>query len=217
MSVWGLEDGDLLGFWGDDIILKVDEGLGSWPRVSGSWLWGGLGDISGGLVWSSGGWVGVVVWDGIWLLSGAWSTGWSVHWSVGSRANFSVAVNSIWSVVTVAFWKRAGAGNLDWVPLNEGGLLLLVVVVWLSLHDDILTEVLITVHAGGEELVVWHASNTWGSSVDASADLEETTGGWHLLVPGWLVEEWWGISGDSTKEKGNNSGLHCFNLFVYRK
>ena len=32
VSVWGLEDGDLLGFSGwDGIVSGLDEGLGSWP------------------------------------------------------------------------------------------------------------------------------------------------------------------------------------------
>ena len=31
VSVWGLENGDLLGFSRDGVILGLDEGLGSWP------------------------------------------------------------------------------------------------------------------------------------------------------------------------------------------
>ena len=160
--------------------------------MSGGWLWGGWGDVTGGLVWSSGGWVGVVVWDSVWLLSGAWGSSWAVHWAVGAGADLSGAVNTIWAVVAVAFWKWAGRLNDDWGPLSKGGSL--VVVEWLTLHDDILTKVLITVHAGGEELVVWwSAGNTSGVGVNASADLDETASRWHSLGPGWLVEVWWGI------------------------
>jgi len=123
--------------------------------------------------------------------------------------------NTIWSVVSVALWKWAGRLNDDWGPLGEGSALL-IVVEWLSLHDDILTEVLVTVHTGGEELLVWWgAGDTGGVGVNASGDLNETSSGWHSFGPGWLVEVWIGIlhfdGGGSSKEKSNNSGLHCFN------
>ena len=74
VSVWGLEDGDLLGLvinWG---LLHLNESLGSWPRVGGGCLGGGGSDVTAGLVWSSGGWVGVVVWDSIWLIFSAWGS-----------------------------------------------------------------------------------------------------------------------------------------------
>jgi len=155
------------------------------------------------------------VWDGVWLLSGAWGTGWAINWTVGSGADLLGAVNTIWSVVSVALWKWAGGLNDDWGPLGEGSALL-IVVEWLSLHDDILTEVLVTVHTGGEELLVWWgAGDTGGVGVNASGDLNETSSGWHSFGPGWLVEVWIGIlhfdGGGSSKEKSNNSGLHCFN------
>ena len=89
-------------------------------------------------------WVSVVVWDIIWLLLGAWGSVRTVHWSVGSGADLFSAVYTIWSVISVAFWKCTGGLNNDWVPLDKF-LCLLVIVVWLSLHDDVLTEVLITV------------------------------------------------------------------------
>jgi len=149
------------------------------------------------------------VWDGVWLLSGAWGTGWAINWTVGSGADLLGAVNTIWSVVSVALWKWAGGLNADWGPLGEGSALL-IVVEWLSLHDDILTEVLVTVHTGGEELLVWWgAGDTGGVGVNASGDLNETSSGWHSFGPGWLVEVWIGIlhfdGGGSSKEKSNNS------------
>ena len=216
VSVWGLEDGNLLSFWGWDwVILDLNEGLGGWPRVGSGGLRGGWSDITAGLIWSSGGWVSVIMRDIIWLLSGAWSTSWAVHWSVGSGANLSIAVLSIWSVITVAFWEWSSALDNDWVPLDEVDVLLLVVVVWLTLHDDVLTEILVTIHTGGKELAVsWHAGDTLGTRVNASIDLEESTSRWHSLVPGWLVEVWISIGGDSTEEKGNNSRLHCLICFI---
>ena len=61
----------------------LEKGSGDW----GWWVklgWVGWGDVSGSLVRLSGGWLGVVVWDGIWLFVSAWGTGWSIEWSVGS-------------------------------------------------------------------------------------------------------------------------------------
>ena len=74
VSVWGLEDGDLLGFVRNWLGVHLNESLGSWPGVGGGCLGGGFGDVTGGLVWSSGGWVGVVVWDSVWLLLSAWGS-----------------------------------------------------------------------------------------------------------------------------------------------
>jgi len=88
-------------------------GSGNWlmsrerDEVSlGEWLWGsgvvavvismvcwgwvmsksglGSGSVTGGGVWSSGGWVGVVVRDISWLVLETWGTSWSILWSVGS-------------------------------------------------------------------------------------------------------------------------------------
>ena len=217
LSPWGLENGHFLGLIRDWGFLNLDEGLGGGPGSGGGGLGGGWGDVTGGLVWSSGSWVGVVVWHGLWLLLGAWGSSWTIHGAVSSAANLSGAVNTIRSVVSVAGWEWAGRLNDNWGPLGHA---LLVVVEWLTLHDDILTEVLITVHAGGEELLVWWgAGDTSNTGVNAGADLEEATSGWHSLVPGWLVEVWWGIahsdSGGASEEKSNNGGLHCFKLIVF--
>ena len=75
------------------------------------WVWVmsetgfGSGSITGGGVWSSGGGVGVVMWDISWLVLEAWGTGWSILWSVGSGAWWGNAVDSERSVVSVAFWE----------------------------------------------------------------------------------------------------------------
>ena len=110
VSVWGLENGNFLGLIGDWSLVQLNESLGSWPRVGRGWLWGSLGDITGGLVWSSGSWVGVVVRDVSWLILEAWGTGWAILWSVGSRAWRGNAVDSERSVVSVALWKSTNSG-----------------------------------------------------------------------------------------------------------
>ena len=145
VSVWGLENGNFLGLIGDWSLVQLNESLGSWPRLGRGGLWGSLGDLTGGLVWSSGSWGGVVVWDSVWLLPGAWGTGWTVDWTVGSGADLSGAVDTIWAVVSVASWEWSGGLNDDWSPLSVVGGALLVVVEWLSLHDDILTKILLVI------------------------------------------------------------------------
>merc|ERR1719247_95139 len=130
------------------------------------------------------------------------------------RSRLFGAVSTIWSVISVASWEWSSGLDNNWGPLSEASSrFLLIVVEWLALHDNVLTEVLITVRTSGEELVIWwRAGNSSDSGVNASGDLEETTGGGHSLGPGWLVEVWWGItklnSRGSSKEKSNNSGLH---------
>ena len=111
-------------------------------------------------------------------------------------------------------------GDWGFLDLSEGGGILLIVVEWLSLHDDVLTEVLITVHTGGEELGVWWgAGNASDTGVNASRDLDETTGRWHSLGPGWLVEVCWAIGesvgGDRGGEEGEISSFHYFNYYNY--
>ena len=52
---------------------RLEKGSGDW----GWWVklgWVGWGDVSGSLVRLSGGWLGVVVWDGSWLFSSAWGS-----------------------------------------------------------------------------------------------------------------------------------------------
>jgi hypothetical protein len=128
---WGW-DWHLLGHlhvgWGDG----GDDG--SWSELTGGvWGWGGgvvvvvvrvvwwvwivaktglgSGSVTGGGVWSTGGWVGVVMWDGSWLLLVAWGTGWAILWSVGSIAGWDSAVDSHWAVVSVAGWEGDSLGG----------------------------------------------------------------------------------------------------------
>ena len=196
---------DLL--WGGEIVsIDLNESSGVWGVVvvSGPGWWGSVSKISGGLVWSSGLWVGVVVWNVSWLLSGAWSSGWSVHWAVSSRANLSSAVDTIGSIVSVAWWELSWGGlNNNWVPF------LLNIVEFVSLHSNVLSEILISVHSSGEELMVWwSAGNTFSISRDAGGGLDESSGRWGMLGIWWLVEVWWGIvefNSRSTNKEGNNS------------
>lgn len=200
---------DLL-WWGEIITLN---GRVIWHSVvvTRPSSWGGVGDVTGGLVWSSGLWVGVVMWDICWLLSGAWGTGWAILWSVSSSADFSGAVDTIGTVVTVASWEWSGGLNLDWGPS------LLDVVEFITLHGDIFSEVLITVHSGGEELDIrWSTSDTGGTGSGTGGDLDESSGGWGGFSVWWLSEEGGSIlefdGGGGTDEKGNNS-FHSLLLF----
>jgi hypothetical protein len=200
---------DLL-WWGEIITLN---GRVIWHSVvvTRPSSWGGVGDVTGGLVWSSGLWVGVVMWDICWLLSGAWGTGFTVLWSVGSGADLSGAVDTVWAVVSVALWKWSGGLDLDWGPS------LLDIVEFVTLHGDIFSEVLITVHSGGEELDIrWSTSDTGGTGSGTGGDLDESSGGWGGFSVWWLSEEGGSIlefdGGGGTDEKGNNS-FHSLLLF----
>jgi|TARA_B110001469_G_C9433592_1_gene220148 hypothetical protein len=87
-------------------------------------------------------------------------------------------------------------------------------VIFISFHDDVLTEILISVHSGGEEHVI--ADNTFLSRFLASGGLDESSSAWESLSPGWLIEEWWGIvksDGRSSTKKAGNSEFHV--KFIY--
>ena len=190
--------------WGGEIITLDGSVVWHVVVITSPSSWGGVGEVTGGLVWSSGLWVGVVVWDVSWLVSGAWGTSVTILWSVGSGAGLSSAVDTIWAIVTVAGWEWSGGLNLNWGPS------LLDVVELVTLHGDIFTEVLITVHSGGEELNIgWSAGDTGGTSSSASGGLDESRSGWGGFSVWWLVEEGRSIleldGGGGTDEKGNNS------------
>ena len=107
--------------------------------------------ITSGLVWSSGLWCGIVMWDGgSWLLSSAWGTRFTVSWSVSSIADLSSTVDTVWAVGSVARWESSNCRNLNWVPLRIS----LGVVEWLSLHGNVLAEIFITIHSSGEKFVI---------------------------------------------------------------
>ena len=112
----------------------------------------GWGEVSRVLVLLSGGWLGVVMWDSSWLFFSAWGAGWAIEWSVGSIADSSRAVSSIETVGSSADWEWSGRFNNNWDPLflNLDVAFFLVIVVFITFHDDVLSEILITVHSGGE-------------------------------------------------------------------
>ena len=127
----------------------LEKGSGDW----GWWVksrWVGWGDVSSSLVWLSGGWLGVVVWDSCWLFSSACGTGWSIEWSVGSVADGSSAVSSIKSVGSSANWEWSGRFDNDWNKLFFNLNVILVIVEFITFHDDVLTEIFISVHSCGE-------------------------------------------------------------------
>ena len=166
-NLW-VKDENLFWLWVSLVIESGSDGGGSFLVGTGFWTfleegsrdwgwwvksrWVGWGDISRILVWLSGGWLGVVVWDGSWLFSGAWGTGWTIKWTVGSIADSSSAVSSIETVGSSADWEWTCGFNNNWDPLFFGlnVLFFLVIVVFISLHDNVLSEILITIHSGGE-------------------------------------------------------------------
>jgi hypothetical protein len=150
------------------LFVELDVLVKGWLSGGGSFgsSWSG-----GGSSWSSGCVLSWVLWGNVsggsnllaWcglinsgFLSGAWGTGWSILWSVGSTAGLSNAVNSVWSVVSMAYWERTGSLDDDWGPGLLG--LPLGVVVLVTLHDDVCLEIFITVHSVGEEFdISWSA------------------------------------------------------------
>ena len=117
-GTWG-HVSTLIWSWGSSLIVVV-VGVVRWGWVVAESVLSS-GSVTGGGVWSSGNWVGVVVRDVSWLILEAWGTGWSVLWSVGSRAWRSNAVDSERSVVSVALWESSSGGvSLVWGDVSLG-------------------------------------------------------------------------------------------------
>merc|ERR1711988_2062912 len=111
---------------------------------------------------------------------------WDIFALLGSITSWfslgeGVAVVEVGAVL-VAIWVGEVAGwevwlSVGWATLGEG----LLVVEFLYLHGDVLAEVLVTVHAGGEKFDVgWAAGDVVSvqTGLDASGDLEESGSGW---------------------------------------
>jgi len=157
---WGCCLGWSGGWSGGWLCIQLEDDL-SWDW----WRWVEWGKITGGGVWSSVSWGGVIVWDCCWFCVGAWGTDWSIEWSVGSCACWDFAVDTWGTVGSVAVWVLGKIlFDFNWGPLGE----VLSIVVFLSLHSNVLAEVFITVHSSGEKLnVCWSAGDTVNTSSNA--------------------------------------------------
>jgi hypothetical protein len=173
----------LLGCW---VILKLDVerllsgvGSGSWDNIS-------LGNITSSLVRSTSLRVLIVVGNGGNLFLLASGGGRAVHRTISARAVLSLAVNENGSVVSSARWEVGErSGNLKRVPLSHG----LSEMERFTLHLDVLTEILITVHTSSKELAVRNsAGNTFDTRSLASGEHNKTSGGRHSFVPGSFIK-----------------------------
>ena len=109
------------------------------------------------------------MWYAGWFVSSAWGSSWSIEWSIGTGASNDFAVNAWWSVISVAFWEFGLVlFNFNWGPFGLGECLVLLIVEFLTLHSNILSEIFITVHSSGEEFIIsWSASDTVNTGVNA--------------------------------------------------
>ena len=207
----GLAGSALLGTLGGLLLLVLSDELGEVGGVladvrsrGGDLV--GRGLITGSLVRSAGNGVSVVVRDSGGLGSDAAGGSRTVHGAVSASAGSSLAVDADGTVGTGALGElTSSSGDLERSPLGE----VLAELVGVTLHLNGLTEVLITVHAGGEEHVAGGlALDTVNTSGLAGVDLDEARGGGELLVPGGLVEEGRSIgdldSGGRGKEQSND-------------
>jgi len=90
---------------------------------------------------------------------------------------------------------------------------LLDVVELVTLHGDVLSKILVSVHAGGEKLVVWEAVDTSDTSGSASGSLEESGGGWDVLgIREHLgrLGAVWGFSDDGAEEACKGKSFHFY-------
>jgi hypothetical protein len=99
-------------------------------------LWG---KVTSDGVWLITSWVVLMGFDLLWLGSDAFGTDWAISWSISSIALWHLAVDTLWTVVTIAEWEVSILSiNLNWNPCGSNEL------VWGSLDVDILLEELIT-------------------------------------------------------------------------
>jgi len=216
-NLW-VKDWHLLWWWNGSslcwLFINLKDGLG-WYW----WRWVSVSEVTWGSIWSSSGGISVVVWDRLWLISSACGTGWSIEWSVSSSASNSFAVNSWWSIVSMALWKFSWVlfdGN--WGPFLLNERVLLFVVEFFSLHSDVLAEILITIHSSGEkQFIGWSTGNSLDTSWNAWWGLEETSSWWVVISPGWSWPVWWSISEidclGGWEEESNKFHFECVNKY----
>ena len=146
-----------------------------------------VGLIAGGLERAAGDGVLVVVPDVIRLLTDAAGRSGAVHRTVGASADLALAVSADRAVGSGAEGKVGGRGGdvkgvvLDsLVELVGVGILregLLAEVEGLALHADVMAEIFIAVHAGGELKVGGLAGDTVDASLVAGGELGSRGGG----------------------------------------
>lgn len=194
--LWGLELGDLLSeewvsLWGS-LHEAVGSWSGGWGKVTGGvgllvgvggWLWLEAWGSNWSVLWSVGSRAGLLFavnslssvgssasWELlVWGVNNNWvpfsSVGHVKGLLVGESVNeSSLGESSSWWHLSI----EGGSVVESWtvIELNVG-LLLGVVVVFISLHDNVLSEVLITVHSSGEVLGVWDALDSGHLGLDA--------------------------------------------------
>ena len=148
----------------------------------------GLLLITSSLVRAAGGLVLVVVRNGSGLLTDAAGRGGAVHGTIGAGADLAPAVDADGAVGASADRKIIGvSGDIKGVHVSGKRILskLLVVVVRLTLHDDVLAEILVTVHASSEldhGVVDGEASDVRDTGLLAGRQLDEASGGGNTLV-----------------------------------
>lgn len=157
--------------WAENSLVGISQEVGSWGISDGSLVSGPGSDASGVLVESP---VLVVI---------SWSACLSLEVlhilsdrvgpanALAALFDIEVLVQGSWVVwpLTGAVATSINVLSLDiGLSVEEVGVLL-VVPELLALHGDLLAEVLVTVHANSEELLVWKAGHAWNAMLRASS------------------------------------------------
>ena len=143
--------------------------------------------ITSSLVRAASGLVLIVVRDGVRLVTDAARRGRAVHGTIGASAIVALAVDADGAVSASAERQISrGSGDVKGVHVRGKRILSqLVVVVRLTLHDDVLVEILVTVHASSEldhGIIDGEAGDVWDTRLLAGSQLDEAGGSGHALV-----------------------------------
>ena len=163
----------------------------------------------------------VVVPDIIGLLTDAARRGRAVHRTVGAGADLALAIDADGAVGSSAEGKVSGRGGdvngvvldslveLVGVDILSKGLL--AEVEGLALHADVVAEILVAVHAGGELDEGGVTDDAVSDGLGAGRRLVETSGGVHTRVPGVGVTV---IGSGRVSRTGDNVGSEPFAAIV---